>query len=84
VASRLFASSTTAAAAVAEFVLRAMIVWSACRLENEYVPRAQARCRRWPCGANSGTGPFLNEPVPEMQKRLISPGVSLGGAKPRR
>lgn len=26
---------------------------------------------------------LANEPVPEMQKRLISPGVSLGGAKPK-
>ena len=26
---------------------------------------------------------LANEPVPEMQKRLISPGVSFGGAKPK-
>jgi serine/threonine-protein kinase HipA len=26
---------------------------------------------------------LANEPVPEMEKRLISPGVSLGGAKPK-
>jgi serine/threonine-protein kinase HipA len=26
---------------------------------------------------------LANEPVPEMHKRLISPGVSLGGAKPK-
>jgi serine/threonine-protein kinase HipA len=26
---------------------------------------------------------LANEPVPEVQKRLISPGVSLGGAKPK-
>jgi serine/threonine-protein kinase HipA len=55
-------------------------------LEKEYVPRKQGPL---PTLADAEHIQELvrkilaNEPVPEMQKRLISPGVSLGGAKPK-
>jgi serine/threonine-protein kinase HipA len=54
--------------------------------EKEYVPRKQGPL---PTLADAEHIQELvrkilaNEPVPEMQKRLISPGVSLGGAKPK-
>jgi len=54
--------------------------------ENEYVPRKQGPL---PTLGDADRIQELvrkilaNEPVPEMQKRLISPGVSLGGAKPK-
>jgi serine/threonine-protein kinase HipA len=54
--------------------------------ENEHVPRTQGPL---PTLGDADRIQELvrkiiaNEPVPEMQKRLISPGVSLGGAKPK-